>query len=72
MCEFYSTPQGGVMMVSDSGTAQYSLSDFQLTEQLLDIIRTDYPKAYAALAEQYKESARNKQYYKFRIVHRWL
>lgn len=72
MCEFYSTPQGGVMVVSDSGTAQYSLSDFQLTEQLLEIIRKDYPKAYAALSEQYKESAKNKQYFKFRIVHRWL
>lgn len=72
MCEFYNTPQGSVMVSSDNEVSHFSLSDFALTDSLLETIKNDYPKAFQALQELYKSSAANKHYYKFRIVHRWL
>lgn len=72
MCEFYNTPKGSVMVSNNDEVSQFSISDFSLTESLFEAIKNDYPKAFQALQELYKESALNRHFYKFRIVHRWL
>lgn len=71
--EFYSTPEGDVM-VKQMGQAVLSLkeSDRELVSELLTLIRDRYPKAHDALSKLYSSSSRNRAYYEFRMVSRFI
>lgn len=47
-------------------------TDYDLVEKLADFISTFYPKAYAALCEEYKGCEPNRSYYRYRIVMRFI
>lgn len=47
-------------------------SDHDLIESIVEHIDTFYPKAYAALADEYKGSVRNQSYFRFLIASRFI
>lgn len=71
--EFYSTPDGGVM-IKELGkpVRELSDSDRSFIEEFLSILRNRYPEAFAKLSEIYSTSDRNVVYYEFRITKRFI
>lgn len=71
--EFYSCPDGSVN-VKPFGQPMfvYDQSCRHITEEMIVLIRDLYPAAFAALSELYTRSERNKNYFEFRIVHRFI
>lgn len=71
--EFYNTPEGEVM-IHKVGEAEHLLleSDVDFVDKFLSHIIGFYPKAYEALAEEYKTASRNRTYYHFLIVRRFI
>ena len=71
--EFYSTPEGDVM-VKQMGQPVYLLKECnrELVSELLTLIRDRYPKAHDALSKLYSSSSRNRAYYEFRMVSRFI
>lgn len=71
--EFYYTPEGDVMVKEEGrATRLFEEKDRKLISWLLAIMRDRYPEAHAALMELYSKSSRNKPYYEFRAVHRFV
>ncbi len=71
--EFYNTPDGQVCC-KPLNEAMYILteSDTTIIADILTMIQELYPAAFAALSELYSRSERNKNYYHFRMVHRFI
>lgn len=71
--EFFKTPDGYVMY-KRQGEAVRELTeqDRDLVGTLLSLIRTRYPEAFAALSELYSRSERNRAWYEFRMVSRFV
>ena len=71
--EFYNTPDGQVcckplnepMFILKEG-------DTELIASMLTAIQELYPSAFAALAEIYSRSELNKNYYQYKMVHRFI
>lgn len=72
MCEFYNTPSGDVMIVSDDTSIVYGSQMFDITNQIIEIMKRDYPQAYDALYNLYRRSEANRPYHKYRIAHRFV
>lgn len=47
-------------------------TDYDMVSELCEYISVFYPKAYAALCEEYKGSALNRTYYRYRIACRFI
>lgn len=65
--EFFNDPEGGVMVRDTEGVHTYQPEDKMLTGALFTRIETEYPKAFKALAEIYRKSRANVNYYRFLI-----
>lgn len=71
--EFYNTP-GGEVSVKEEGKPSYPLNEKsrEIIEYFLTMLIDFYPEAYAALMELYSKSNRNKLYFEFRVVRRFI
>lgn len=71
--EFFKTPDGCVMY-KRQGVAVRELTeqDRDLVGTLLSLIRTRYPEAFAALSDIYSRSERNRAWYEFQMVSRFI
>ncbi len=71
--EFFKTPDGCVMY-KRQGEAVRELTehDRDLTTTILSLIRTRYPEAFAALSDIYSRSERNRAWYEFQMVSRFI
>lgn len=72
--EFYISPNGKVMVDCDGApvTKEYTEAEHELTEEVLDLIKNQYPSAYEALGRLYEKSKPNKRHYDFLRVHRFI
>lgn len=71
--EFYNSPDGSVN-IKPFGKPMfvYDESCKKITQEMIVLIRDLYPAAFTALAELYSKSERNKDFFEFRIVHRFI
>ena len=71
--EFYNCPDGSVN-IKPFGLPMfvYDESCKKITQEMIVLIRDLYPAAFTALAELYSKSERNKDFFEFRIVHRFI
>lgn len=71
--EFFKTPDGCVMY-KRQGVAVRELTeqDRDLLGTLLSLIRTRYPEAFEALSDIYSRSERNRAWYEFQMVSRFI
>lgn len=71
--EFFNSPDGSVNVKPfDKPMFAYNIDCRQITNELIVYIRDLYPGAFAALSSLYSSSERNKDYYMFKIVHRFI
>lgn len=71
--EFYNTPDGQVCCKPlNEPMFMLKESDTALIADMLTLIQELYPAAFAALSELYSRSELNKNYYHFRMVHRFI
>lgn len=71
--EFYNTPDGSVC-VKPVGQPMFVLDEShrELIQEMLVTISELYPDSFKALSELYSRSERNRSYYEYRIVHRFI
>ncbi len=71
--EFYNCPDGSINVKPyDKPMFVYDQSCRKVTEEMLILIRDLYPGAFTALSELYSRSERNREFFEFRIVHRFI
>lgn len=70
--EFFNDPEGGVMIRDDEGVHTYQPEDKELTSVLFARIESEYPEALKALAENYRKSRANVNYYRYLVCHRFI
>lgn len=71
--EFYSTPDGEVMMRAFNQPLQkLEESDRDLIQALFIAIRDRYPVAFKRLSELYARNERNRLHFEYMIVHRFV
>lgn len=71
--EFYATSKGRIMI--EDGILplrEYEQSDKDFTAEMLEKIKEFYPEAFAALCESFTPSRLNKDFYEYRMVHRFI
>ena len=71
--EFYNAPDGSVCCKPE-GKAMFILDEScrTLISEMIITIKELYPDAFKALSELYSAGERNRSYYEFRIVHRFI
>lgn len=71
--EFYNTPDGSVCCKPD-GKPMFILDEScrTLIEEMIVTIKELYPDAFKALSELYSTSERNRSFYEYRIVSRFI
>lgn len=71
--EFYNTPDGSICCKPE-GKPMFILDEScrQLISEMIITIKELYPDAFKALSELYSTSERNRSYYEYRIVHRFI
>lgn len=71
--EFFKTPDGDVMYKRQGESVrELTEHDREMVSALLSLIRTRYPEAFAALSDVYSRSERNRAWYEFRMVSRFI
>lgn len=71
--EFYNCPDGSINVKPfDKPMFVFEQNCRKVTEEMLILIRDLYPAAFTALSELYSKSERNREYFEFRIVHRFI
>ncbi len=71
--EFFKSPDGCVMYRRQGmPVAELTEQDRELVGALLSLIRTRYPDAFAALSEIYSRSERNRVWFEFQMVSRFV
>ena len=71
--EFYNTPEGEVCVKPfDEPMFILKESNRELISDMLVTIQELYPAAFAALSELYSRSELNRNYYHFKMVHRFI
>ncbi len=71
-CEFFCYEDEVWVRLADGTTQKLLESDVDLVRNVDDLISTFYPKAYNELKEIYKASSTNIQYFRYRIVCRFI
>ncbi|MCM1310858.1 MAG: helix-turn-helix transcriptional regulator [Bacteroides sp.] len=64
--------EGEVWFNKNGEHIQLAEKHTELVNSMIELISTFYPKAYDALCKHYESCARNKWYYRFRIVSRFI
>ena len=70
--EFFTYANEVMVRTADGSVRTLSPQDYDLISAMCDYLATFYSKAYAALCEQYKQSALNQPYFRYRIVCRFV
>ncbi len=71
--EFYISPDGSINIHrKNEPTKIFDESCTEIVEEVLIMIRDLYPGAFAALSELYSASSRNKRFFEYKIVHRFI
>lgn len=71
--EFYNTPSGEIMYKSEmEGVAKLAESDQDIIQWFLDIISERYPEAFSRLSDLYSKRSRNRMYFEFSMVRRFI
>ncbi len=71
--EFYTTPDGAVMYKQMNEEVKVlKMEDRAVVQELLDMIRNRYPKAFEALSKLYTKSELNRSLYEYSIVSRFI
>lgn len=71
--EFYNSPDGTIYIQKHGeGVKPFNELCRDIVQELLITIRDLYPGAFAALSQLYSTSQRNKPYFEYRIVHRFI
>lgn len=71
--EFYNCPDGSVNIKPfDKPVQVFDMSCRHITEEMIVLIRDLYPAAFAALSQMYSKCERNKDFFEFKIVHRFI
>lgn len=71
--EFYNTPDGNIAVKPNDG-AMYYLNEKHtgIISDMLTMISELYPQAFKELSELYSKSIRNRSYFEYKIVHRFI
>lgn len=71
--EFYSTPDGEVMVKEcDKPVRLLEENNRELVQEMLMAIRDRYPEAFQELSEMYSKRERNRFHFEYSIVHRFI
>lgn len=71
--EFFKTPEGEIMYKRlGEGVKVLAEGDRDMVTSLLSLINNRYPEAFAALSELYSRSERNRPWYEFQMVSRFI
>ena len=71
--EFYNCPDGSINVKPfDKPMFVFDQSCRHIVEEMIVKIRDLYPQAFTALSEIYSTSERNRDYFEFKIVHRFV
>jgi DNA-binding CsgD family transcriptional regulator len=71
--EFYNTPSGQVMIhVEGEPVRLLKEEDVDFISRRLETIQSLFPDAFSALSELYSKNSRNKKWYEFRMVSRFI
>ena len=71
--EFFKTPDGCVMYRRQGEPVmELTEHDREMVGAMLTVIRTRYPEAFAALSDLYSRSERNRAWFEFRMVSRFI
>lgn len=71
--EFYNCPDGSINVKPfDKPMFVYDMSQRHITEEMIVMIRDLYPDAFSALSQLYSKSERNKDFFEYKIVHRFI
>jgi DNA-binding CsgD family transcriptional regulator len=71
--EFYNTPTGQVMIHVDGEPVRpLSEDDTEFIEETLEKVQALYPDAYSALSETYSKNSRNKRWFEYRMLSRFI
>ena len=71
--EFYNCPDGSINVKPfNESMYVYDMSCRHITEEMIVRIRDLYPDAFKALSELYSRSERNREFFEYRIVHRFI
>lgn len=71
--EFFKTPDGCVMYRRQGEpVVELTEHDREIVGAMLTVIRTRYPEAFAALSDLYSRSERNRSWFEFRMVSRFV
>ena len=71
--EFFKTPDGAVLYKRQGESVkELTEQDRELVGSILSLIRTRYPEAFTALSDIYSKSEKNRAWYEFRMVSRFI
>lgn len=71
--EFYTSPEGEVMIrEEDRPVRELTVSDIDFVSTMFERIRRDYTEAFEAMWETYKASEKNKPFFRYLIVRRFI
>jgi DNA-binding CsgD family transcriptional regulator len=70
--EFFTDPEGRVMISDEGGVRSFREEDRELAAMLYARIEDDYPEAFKALGKVYSKSSANVPYYRYLVVSRFL
>lgn len=70
--EFYTTPEGDVMIREDNNLRELVETDREFISEFLQVLKEFYTEAFNALCSEYVSSKINRNYYEFLIVRRFV
>lgn len=71
--EFYNTPDGNIAVKPTDGAMYYlTEKNTEIISEMLTVINELYPQAFKELSELYSKSQRNRAYFEYKIVHRFI
>lgn len=71
--EFYTCPDGSICIKPfEKPMFLFDQSCREIIGELIILIRDLYPQAFKALSEMYSKSEKNRDYYEYQIVHRFI
>lgn len=70
--EFFAYEDEVLIRLNDGSIRKLVESDYEIVNEMSELIGTFYPKAFDALSKEYKSCAPNQPYFRFRIVCRFV
>ena len=71
--EFYTTPDGAVMIKENQKPVrELKANDRAVIESILMVLRERYPEAFEKLSQTYTMNERNRIFFEYNIVHRFI